>query len=364
MYNPCRIFFDDNALKRAENIILNLGKKALIVSGKNSAQKSGALPELLQMLNKAKMEFAIYNEVGQNPDLDTVIEGVTRFTIHDCDFLIAIGGGSPIDAAKAISLTAANKLHKDNIYDTSLFSSAFPVVAIPTTAGTGSEVTPYSVLTDTKTKKKAGFGSELAFPYLAICDPRYTYSMSRSVTLNTGVDALSHLLEGIYSNKRTDLLYPIIFEGINAIYHNLPIVLKEPQNEIARKEMMKASLFGGLTIAHTSTTLQHSIGYPLTSEYDIPHGLANGIVMKSIMELYYPAVSEQLDKLFAYMGISKKQFYEWLEALQLSIAIRLPKSFIEEKLPEVLTSRNMANNPIEISSEEIRTILLELSEET
>ncbi len=360
MFNPCRIFFAREALDRASAYFPGLGKKAFIVTGKSSARRSGALDDVLEALNKLEIGSFIYDKVTENPDLDLVIDGVTSFTVQDCDFIIGIGGGSPIDAAKAMSLTAANKLDKTDIYNTSAFKEAFPVVAIPTTSGTGTEVTPYSVLTDTQTKKKAGFGSELAYPKLSILEPKYTLTMSKTVTLNTGVDALSHLLEGIYSNKRCELLYPIIFEGVKIIYYNLPKVLKNPDDLTARSEMMRASLYGGIAISYTSTTLQHSIGYPLTSCYDIPHGLANGIVMKSVMDLYYPAVSKPLDDLFKYIGITQKQFYEWLETLKMSIDIHLSQNFIDEKIPEVLSSRNMANNPFEISSEDIRSILLDL----
>jgi len=115
-----------------------------------------------------------------------------------------------------------------------------------------------------------------------------------------------------------------------------------------------------MTIAYTSTTLQHSIGYPLTSVYGIPHGLANGIVMKGIMELYYPAVEAELSELFQEMGISQHKFFEWIEALQLSIDIKLSKEFMDQRIPEVLTSRNMSNNPFEISSEDIKKIYLDL----
>ncbi len=361
MHNPCRIYFADEALQRAKSQLIKLGTKALIVTGKSSARLSGALDDVLDVLAEAKIEHFHFNKVNENPDLDTVIDGVTQFVMNDCDFIIGIGGGSPMDAAKAISLTAANKLDKYNIYDTSCFQKRFPVVAIPTTAGSGSEVTPYSVLTDKEQKKKAGFGDELAFPSLSILEPRYTLSTSTTVTLNTGVDALSHLLEGIYSNKRNVLLYPQIFDGVKAIYTYLPIVMREPDNLLARTELMRASLFGGLAIAQTSTTLQHSIGYPLTTEFDIPHGLANGIVMKSIMELYYPNIAEPLEELFGFLGITRKHFYQWLETLQLSVDIHLPRSFIDEKLDEVINSRNMANNPMEINPESIRKIFEELS---
>ncbi|PKN77768.1 MAG: alcohol dehydrogenase [Candidatus Cloacimonetes bacterium HGW-Cloacimonetes-1] len=359
-YFPCRVFFAEEALTRATPYLIGYGRKALIVTGKQSAIVSGALGDVTAILKAHNIAWHIFDSVIENPTIDTVLDGATEFAIHDCDFLIGIGGGSPIDAAKAISLTAANKLDKTNMYDTSLFSHSFPVVAIPTTSGTGTEVTPYSVLTDPETQKKAGFGSELAYPTLSIIEPRYTLSMSHAVTLNTGIDALSHLLEGIYSNKRNPLLYPNIFSGIKTIYKNLPIVLNEPGNLIARAEMMRASLYGGMTIANTSTTLQHSIGYPLTSVYGIPHGLANGVVMKGIMELYYPAVEAELKDLFHEMKISQHKFFEWIEALQLSIDIHLTPDFMDTRIPEVLSSRNMSNNPFEISSEDIKKIYLDL----
>lgn len=359
-YMPTRLFFSENALDRAKDHIFKAGSNALIVTGKNSARLSGALEDIQELLGKGDISWKVFDRVSQNPTVDTVMDGVTELVLGHCDFVIGIGGGSPLDAAKAIALVAANRVDRDNIYDVSRYTKTLPVIAIPTTSGTGTEVTQYSVLTDPKTMKKAGFGTDLAFPRLAILDPKYTMSLSPEVTLHTGVDALSHLLEGIYSNKRDSTMFPLIFSGIRAIYENLPKVLSDPRDPKARREMMRASLYGGLTIAFTSTTLQHSIGYPLTSIYGVPHGLANGLVMRGIMELYYPAVKAELDALFSSLGISREQFYRWLEALQLSLDVGISEGFIEERVPEVLASRNMANNPFEISEDDIRRIYLEL----
>ncbi len=359
-YMPTRLFFGDGALEQAKDHLIRLGINALIVTGKSSACLSGALEEVQRLLLDADIGWKIFDRVSENPTVDTVMDGVTELVLAHCDFVIGIGGGSPIDAAKAIALVAANRVDRDDIYDVSRYTKSLPLVAIPTTSGTGTEVTQYSVLTDPKTMKKAGFGTELAFPRLAILDPRYTLSLKPLVTLHTGVDALSHLLEGIYSNKRNPVIFPLIFSGIKAIYENLPLVLSDPRNLTARAEMMRASLYGGMTIAFTSTTLQHSIGYPLTSIYGIPHGLANGIVMRGIMELYYPAVKKELDALFAALGITQMQFYQWLEALQLSLDVQISEGFIEERTPEVMASRNMANNPFEISEDDIRRLYHEL----
>ncbi|MFO7660001.1 MAG: iron-containing alcohol dehydrogenase [Candidatus Cloacimonadaceae bacterium] len=353
---PTRIFFGADAVRKSFVHLNQLGRKALLVTGKHSAQKCGALDDVLNVLNGLKIESVLFDAVTENPILETVMHGAEFFRQNDCDFLVGIGGGSPIDAAKAIALTAANNLTQDRIYDTSAFKKTFPLAAIPTTAGTGTEATQYSVLTDAATQKKAGFGHDLAFPALALVDPKYTLSLSQKVTLNTGIDALSHLLEGIYSNKRTPLLFPLIFQGIRLIYKNLSIVLDHPSDLTARTALSQSSLYGGITIAHTSTTLQHSIGYPLTSVYNVPHGLANGIVMQQIMDLYYPALEAELTELFSFLQISKTDFFTWLDSFGLKLDAQLTDDFIAAKIPEVLASRNMANNPVQVKEPDIRAL--------
>lgn len=355
-YLPTRIIYGQDAVKKGFVYINQLGKKAMIVTGKNSAKKSGALNDVTELLSSLKIEWILYDNVAENPVLETIIDGVRVFNENQCDFLIGIGGGSPIDAAKAISIAAANNLDISHIYDTALFKNRFPLAAIPTTAGTGTEATQYSVLTDAAKQKKAGFGHDLAYPTLSLVDPKYTLSLSGEVTLNTSIDALSHLLEGIYSNKRTPLIYPLIFKGIDFIIKHLPKVLDNLSDAEGRDALMRASLYGGITISHTSTTLQHSIGYPLTTVYNIPHGLANGIVMKQMMNLYYPFVKAELDDLFTYLSFNRQKFYDWLDTLDMKMNAKLTSDFIEARIPEVLASRNMANNPFDFKAEDISNI--------
>ncbi|HQC31454.1 MAG TPA: iron-containing alcohol dehydrogenase, partial [Candidatus Cloacimonas sp.] len=311
-YCPTRIIFARNAVQKAKDHIASLGKRALIVTGKNSAEQSGALADVISVLTESGISYVLFDSITENPSLDIVMEGKSAFLQNECDFVIGIGGGSPIDSAKAISLASANSLGRDELYNTSAFKKAYPVLAIPLTAGTGTEVTQYSVLSDPLTKKKAGFGSDLAFPVLAVLNPKYTLTLPPKVTLHTALDALSHLLEGLYSNQRSPVVYPFIYKGIASIMKFLPLVLSQRENYLAREELMRDALYGGMVIAQGSTTLQHSIGYPLTSFYNIPHGLANAMVMEDIMELYYPAVHQELDDLFSYLQISKDDFYAWL----------------------------------------------------
>ena len=356
IYLPTRIFFGANALQNAEAYLIRLGTKPLIVTGKSSAKLSGALDELIPVLKKNNADYAIFARVEENPCWDTVKEGAKFLIDSQCDYLIAIGGGSPLDAAKAMALITANNLIEEDNITPDKFSHTLPLVAIPTTAGTGSEVTQYSVLTDTSTGIKAGFGTELAFPTLAICDPRYTLSLNNTITLHTAIDALSHLLEGIFSNKRQPLLYPLIQAGIDAIMKNLEIALNSPSNLQTRANLMQAALYGGITIAQTGTTLQHSLGYPLTTHFGISHGLSNGMVLKQVMELYYPNIKEELDNLFSALNITKENFEHWLDKFSLRAELELSDEFIEDHKAEVLASRNMLNTPINMSEEDIRKI--------
>ncbi len=355
-YCPTRIIFGKEAMQKAGAYLVNLGTKPMIVCGKQSAKLCGALDEAIAILKKQGMNATIFDDISENPSLESIIAGKEMFITKGCNLLIGIGGGSPIDAAKAISLAAANDLEKEQLYKTELFTKAYPIVAVPTTSGTGSEVTQYSVLTDFRQKKKAGLGHILAFPKLAVLDPKYTFSLPDTVTLHTSLDALSHLLEGLYSNQRNPLVYPLVYKGIASIMKCLPQILQDKENYAARVELMQASLYGGMVIAQGSTTFQHAIGYPLTSHYNIPHGLANALAMEAVMELYYPAVKAELEGLFAYLNCTYSSFISWLKVLPFQQHHALSDSFIEEAIPLVMSARNMALNPVEISEEQVRLV--------
>lgn len=356
-YCPVKIIFAENAIKRAQSQFAGMGKKALIVCGAHSARLCGALDECLAALNEAGVSYYIYDEIGANPDFDSILRGSMIMSEYGCDFVIGIGGGSPVDAAKAISLAAANDLHPAELYQGEKLLKAYPIVAIPTTSGTGSEATQYSVLTDTSIRKKAGFGHDLAFPRLAILDSRYTLSLPQEVTLHTALDALSHLLEGLYSTMRSPIVYPIIHKGIAQIMKYLPIALNEADNLQARAELMRASLYGGMVIAQGSTTLQHSVGYPLTAELGIPHGLANAMAMQSVMQLYYPAVCGELEELFGALNCSRNEFLSWLNDLPFSKKVKMPDGFISSVIPQIMQSRNMALNPLPVCEQDVQDLL-------
>ncbi|MDD3051984.1 MAG: iron-containing alcohol dehydrogenase [Candidatus Cloacimonetes bacterium] len=355
-HSPIKSFFGVDCLKNNSEILKVFGNNILLITGKNSAKSCGALTEVVSVINQTGKKYVHFDQVTENPDLEIIRKGSDFLKKNNCDVIIAIGGGSPIDAAKAIAATAANNLIPEDLYKPNNIKKGIPIIAIPTTSGTGTEVTQYSVLTNLTTGNKAGFASPFNFPVCSFSDPKFTLSLPQTVTRDTAIDALSHLLEGIYSVKTEPLLYPIIFEGIKLIYENLQECLDQPLNIQIREKLMQAAFYGGLVIAQTGTTLQHSIGYPLTTEYGITHGCSNGIVMKDIMELFYFARKNEIDNLFTYMGIQRQDFYNWLISLNLVNDNFIDNNLLEAHIKKVAASSNIANNPIQVSTESIRKI--------
>ncbi len=350
---PVEFYFGNNIIQKNGTVIKEIGERAFIVTGKNSAKKSGALDDIIKILEELNISYVQFSEINQNPEIEVIYRAVEIFKKEECDFLIGIGGGSPIDSSKAISVIAKNNLKGREFFNPKNILTAYPIVAIPTTSGTGTEVTPFSVISDKKIKVKAGFASPYIFPKISFLDPKYTFSLNKTITRDTAIDALSHLLEGIYSTRRNKVNYPLIYKGVSLIINNLKEAMIEPQNYQARENLQLASLYGGMVIAQTGTTLQHAIGYPLTTEFGITHGLANGMVMKEIMELFYPAVSDILDELFAYLKMNKADFYTWLDSFDLSLKYKLSAEFYNTYVDMVLNSKNMLINPIKIDKTQI-----------
>ncbi len=360
-FMPSRVIFGQGCIQENTRLIRKLGRKPLIVTGKSSAKKSGALDDIIAALEELNQEYVIFDKIVENPTLDSVAEGRAICKNNRCDYVIAIGGGSPIDAAKAIAVLGKNNIRLRDIFDPNFYDVALPIIAVPTTSGTGTEATPYSVITDVERSKKAGFGSPAIFPNISFCDPTYTCSMPAKVTRDTGIDALSHLLEGLYSNKREKLTYPLIYKGVRLVIDNLKTAIKEPNNLKARAAMMQAALYGGMVISHSSTTLQHSIGYPVTTVFGVSHGLSNGIFMKAMMELYYPHIKRELDDLFENIKMTKLEFYAWLDDFKLDAPeMEMTEEFISKRVKEVMGSRNMALNPFEVSQKQIEQLYRDL----
>jgi alcohol dehydrogenase class IV len=299
-----KVLFGKGCLITNKAMLNKYGKRALIVTGKRSAKASGALAHVEEILKEYNIAYSIYDKVENNPSLENVAEGGKAAREFKADFIIGIGGGSPLDASKAVAVLATNDIEPLELYKNVFGNKPLPIVAIPTTAGTGSEVTPYSILTRDDMKTKMSFGNEDTFPKLAFIDATYTESMSYETTVDTAVDALSHAMEGFLSKRSTPVSDVLAVEAIK-VFAECSRALSENDIDFnIREKLLYVSVLGGMVISHTGTTIMHGLGYSLTYFKDIPHGRANGFFMREYLKYNYESVSEKIEKILELFKVS------------------------------------------------------------
>jgi alcohol dehydrogenase class IV len=305
-----KVLFGKGCLFSNKALLNKFGKKAFVVTGKASAKASGALDHVEEILKEFNIDYFIFDKIENNPSLENVAEGGKAAREFGADFVIGIGGGSPLDASKAVAVLVSNDIEPLELYKNVFENKPLPIIAIPTTAGTGSDVTPYSILTRDDMKTKMSFGNADTFPKVAFLDAAYTESMSYETTVNTAVDALSHAMEGFLSKRSTPVSDVLALEAIK-IFSECVGALKEAKSSEGfaidfeiREKLLYASMLGGMVISHTGTTIMHGLGYSLTYFKDIPHGKANGLFMREYLKYNYQAVSKKIDKILELFKVS------------------------------------------------------------
>ena len=218
---PTKVYFEKNCITNHLEIFTYCGSRAAIVTGKHSAKASGALDDVTGVLKNAGIAYEVYDSVENNPSIETVEEITEKVKAFQANFIIGIGGGSPIDASKAVAVLAANEMHAADLFKND-FTKALPIVAIPITSGTGSEVTPYSVLLRKDMETKVSFGNSLTYPSYALLDPGYTVSMNDRTTVSTLIDAFTHVMEGYLANRSTVFSTMMSLEGIKNFAECIP----------------------------------------------------------------------------------------------------------------------------------------------
>ncbi|KAF2956836.1 iron-containing alcohol dehydrogenase family protein [Marinitoga sp. 38H-ov] len=343
-YMPTKLYYGKNIIFEHKNEMI-LGEKAIIVTGRNSAKITGALDDVISILKEFKIPFIHYNEIGENPTYDMVIKGRNIAIENECDFVIAIGGGSPMDAGKAIAVLTANpELNPDDLFDMNNYDVALPIVTIPTTSGTGSEVTEYSVLTKPD-GKKSGFKSNLIFPDVSYLDPKYMIKMNKELTITTAVDALSHAVEGVLSKKSTIISDMLAKESISLIYKYLPKTLNDLENLKYREKLAIASALAGMVIAQTGTILPHSLGYRITIHKGIRHGQATAVFLPFVAKEVDKVSPEKTQILKDIFG-SLDEFHLFLKNLGIyDFKINFNAEELELFTKDVLNSSHITNTP-------------------
>ena len=275
---PGKIVYGEGALENAKSLLEDFGKKALIVTDRFMV-RLGNVKLVTDILDSLEIEYSIYDNVNSEPTDIIIDQGIEQYRNDGCDFLIAIGGGSPIDAMKAIGAVATNGGEINDYYGKIINIPTPPMVAVPTTSGTGSEATQFTIITNTKDDIKMLLKGPVLMPTLAIDDPAFTLTAPASVTAATGLDALCHAAEAYTSRKSQPLTDDLAVSAVKRIFKNLPIVYRDPKNIEARAEMSLAALEAGVAFNNASVTIIHGMSRPIGALFHIPHGLSNAMLL-------------------------------------------------------------------------------------
>lgn len=299
-YAPTEVRFGAGSIALLPELTADLkASKPLIVTGSASARRTGLLDTLLKLLPTA----SVFEGVEENPSNTTCDAGAATCREQGCDLIIAVGGGSPLDAAKAIAMLATNEGNCADFYGYEQYPNpALPLIAIPTTAGTGSECTQYAIITDKQQNAKFNLSGRDLFPKYAVLDPELTYSLPRNVTLATGLDALSQGMEGYVALNSTPPGDALALEVCRLVYRWLPVAVEEPKNLEARSGMLHAAMLSGMVIAQSGTTLVHGAGYALTTQFGVAHGVANALLLPPLFEHNARHLPEKVAALAGVLG--------------------------------------------------------------
>ncbi|MBS6196376.1 MAG: iron-containing alcohol dehydrogenase [Clostridiales bacterium] len=279
---PGQIITGAGALDMAANTLGTLGKKAMIVTDKVMIDL-GNCEKVETALKNQGVAYTIYSEITGEPT-DTMIEkGLEKYKEEGCDFLVALGGGSPIDSMKAIGSLVVNGGNISDYMGKVIDVEMPPMVAIPTTAGTGSEATQFTIITDTKKDIKMLLKGKVLMPSLAVIDPQFTMTAPPKITAATGLDALCHAVEAYTSKKAQTLSDSFALSAVKRIFKYLPAAFHDGKNENARVEMSVAALEAGIAFNNASVTLIHGMSRPIGALFHVAHGLSNAMLMKECL---------------------------------------------------------------------------------
>lgn len=300
---PSTILCAGGASKELPAQLRRLGAARVLVVTDEFMVRSGIVPRIVDDLRSAGIEFSIFDGVQPDPSEQNVLAGLARFSACDAQAIVAIGGGSPIDCAKAVSLLTANPAPLSRYMGRHKVPRAgAPVIAIPTTAGTGSEVTKVAVITDTANDVKMMMLDAHLLPAVALVDYELTLSMPAGLTAAVGVDTLTHGIEAYVSRLANPLTDPIALACIRQVAQHLETAWREPENRAAREGMMIAATQGGMAFANSSVCLVHGMSRPLGALFHVPHGISNAMLLPAVTRFSLPGAVARYATIARTMG--------------------------------------------------------------
>lgn len=366
------IFFGCKSIRNIPDIICRENFKKVMIVCDEGIENAQILDRILEQVQKSGVECIVFSNVEANPSVTTVEAGMQIYSDFKPDVLIGLGGGSPIDVAKAIGVVAANGGSITDYEGVDKFENqSLPLMAIPTTAGTASEVTIFTVITDTQTEYKLTVGGRKLAARWAIVDPELTLTLPPKLTASTGLDALVHAIESYTSKMSYALTEVLALESIRSISSNLRQAVYAGDNIQARVAMMYGSLVAGLAFNNTRLGNVHAMSHPLSAKYHVPHGVANSVLLPYVMEFNLPANPEKFANIAKAMGENiidseplMKNAYKAVEAVkQLSKDLNIPADFSEYNIDkkdillmsnDAMKSGNILVNPRKTNIEDIK----------
>ena len=371
-----RTIFGEGALEIAAPYIADFGKKALIVTGK-IITKTGLAAKVQDVLSVRGISSVVFNDLPGEPDDKMIDAALSVFKSEKCDFIIGLGGGTPLDTAKAVAAMAVLPGKLSDYTGKEMSGDFAPLVLIPTTAGTGSEATKFFVYTDTATDAKLLMKGDALLPKLAVIDYTYTISSPVSITVATGMDALTHAVEAYTSKKANPITDIYCLDAIKRIFKYLPAAAKDGNDRTAREQMALAAYEAGVCINNSSVTLVHGMSRPIGALFHVPHGISNAMLITECLRfaLDGEGAEERFAKIALEIGeaeksdstsAASKKFLDALERLTKTLSVPSLREYgidlekfeaSEEKMAsDALASGSPANTRKAVIKEDIIAI--------
>lgn len=364
------------ALHETDALIRDLGgRRPLIVTDAYMAA-SGVVGTLTEVLQASGMKVALFSETVPDPTTNSLKAGLLSVEEHSADIIIGLGGGSAIDTAKALGILSRQRGEmRDYKAPRNNAGPALPVVAIPTTAGSGSEATKFTIISDSDTSEKMLCSGTAFLPAAAVIDYQLTLSMPRRLTADTGIDALTHAIEAFVSKKANPFSDTYALAAIRTIGTNLRKVYEDGSNEEAREAMMLAATQAGIAFSNSSVALVHGMSRPIGAFFHVAHGLANAMLFPAVTEFSVTAAESRYAECARALGVASaasgdrkasEALVAELHTLNADLDVPTPKAFgidhqeWESKLPvmaqQALSSGSPANNPVVPDAQEIQAL--------
>ncbi|MFC1621028.1 iron-containing alcohol dehydrogenase [Candidatus Omnitrophota bacterium] len=369
-YMPTRIYFGKNNLPRLAEVVSRSAPKHIsIFMGHKSARASGALKQISSILSN--YDVSVFEGIEPNPAVKSLKAGIAHCRRKNTDLIIAIGGGSVIDYAKAVSVLAKEKDGFSGFFynkNQQLKSGKIRFIAVSTTFGTSSEITPYSVMTDPQDQIKITLTDDSLYPDYAFINPEFTLSMAKPLVAASCADLLSHAIEAYWSVNSTELTDNFAISAIRLFLRNYKQTFKSPKNLRIREQVSLASIYAGLAFSNTKTTACHSISYPMTTVFNIPHGIASALTLAEILKFNSKARKSKvmnLCKLLECRSVEEAadKITSILNNLNIKTRLRdygIAKNELMVIVDKGFTPKRMINNPRKITREDLKEILKEI----